>query len=277
MSAKSRLTKLWCLALLAIASVLVGWSPTPGAKTSYFDGISQSYIAPQSLSGQTLEVAAESTGAMHGAIFDESDSPLQTLQVELIPADKHGDAQWYATKRAWTDAAGQYDFKDVAPGEYYVAVLKHGAPDARHPFAGLYYPGADNETGASRILVTAASSMEVPTIRLRRLETVTLKVSVAFEDGIKPAWSNLLFHNISYPDQAIIGDEAPGIENGHGEFTLPKGFEYYASAKVDCDAGPQIDTRESRPMQRIKIEDEYTPEKLVFTIPGPACKLWSPK
>src|ERR1700730_15593993 len=45
------------------------------------------------------------------------------------------------------------------------------------------------------------------------------------------------------------------FHNGTGQFTLPKGFEYDALASVECDAGKAIESRESRPDQRIKAAD----------------------
>ena len=56
--------------------------------------------------------------------------------------------------------------------------------------------------------------------------------------------------------------------------TLPKGFEYDAVASVECDAGKVIESRESRPDQRIKVADGLTPVEMTFVIPGPRCALW---
>jgi hypothetical protein len=67
---------------------------------------------------------------------------------------------------------------------------------------------------------------------------------------------------------------APQIDNGAGEFTLPKGFEYDAVASVECDAGKVIESRESRPDQRIKVAEGFTPTEMTFVIPGPRCALW---
>jgi len=195
----------------------------------------------------------------------------------LIPADQSANKVSGEKICDWTDVLGRYHFDRIQPGEYILAVMKHVAPDGRHPFAGLYYPDTQDEARASRLLVTREVPVELPSIRLPRIETVTLRVRVTFEDGGIPDWSNLLFHNPSFPDQGVIGNEAPGVEHGQGEITLPKGFEYYARAAVDCDSGLKIETRESMPVQQLKIKDGYIPRELLFTIPGPACKLWYPK
>ena len=263
---------------------------TPGLHTegSSWDGsghIGSPYLDYDGSEGQTflvppqqqLEPEPDVSGSVRGMLVDETDSPVRGVEVELIPVGKTGNERWYATLRDWTNQQGEYRFSSVNPGEYFLAVQKRSAPDGRHPFVGTYYPGVDHELSADRILVVASSPTDLHTLRLQRIDTVTLKVTVIFEDGSRPAWSNLLFHNLSFPDQAVIGDEAPGVENGLGEFTIPKGFEYYAQAKVDCDAGPRIETRESRPVQRIRIEDGLTPDEITFLIPGSACRLWSPK
>ena len=114
-------------------------------------------------------------------------------------------------------------------------------------------------------------------MRLQRLETATIKVHVVWQDGSRVERSNLLFHNLSYPHQAVIGDEAPFISDGELQFVVPKGFEYYARAKVDCDAGEKIQTIESRPVQRVKVVDGFTPEEMTFVIPSLPCKFWEPK
>jgi hypothetical protein len=156
-------------------------------------------------------------------------------------------------------------------------VLKSGAPDGQHPFASTYYPGVSDEERADRIYVTAGVPLELHPLWLARIETVALTISVEYEDGTRPAWSTLLFHNPSFPNQAVIGDVAPGVADGAGIVTLPVGFEYDARAKVDCDGRVRIETRESRPIQKLNIRNGHVPAEVKFVIPGPPCTLWFPK
>lgn len=227
-------------------------------------------------SSQQYEMAPDLTGSITGSVADDSDTSISGIEVELMPLDKVGDQRWYATKRDWTNAQGKYVFSKIDPGEYIIAVQMRGAPDGRHPFAGVYYPGVDAEADADRVYVVTGTSLELYPVQLRRLDVVTLKVNVEFEDGSRPNRSNLLFHNLSFPQQAVIGDEAPDIQNGKGEFTLPVGFDYYASAAVDCSGGSRIETRESRPRQRLHVVNDNLPNELTFIIPGSPCTLWSP-
>jgi len=77
-----------------------------------------------------------------------------------------------------------------------------------------------------------------------------------------------------WPLPPLRPKRAPQIDNGTGEFTLPKGFEYDAVASIECDAGKLIEPRMSRPDQRIKVADGLTPAEMTFIIPGPRCPLW---
>lgn len=203
--------------------------------------------------------------------------PIRGVQIELIPADKTGDARWYATLRGQSDKDGSFLFDDVPLGTYVVAFQHENAPDREHPYGLHFYGGGEDERLAERISVVADQLVELQPVTLGQLKTAQIPVEVAFADGLRPAWSNLLFSNSRYPHQAVIGDVAPGIENGKGEMVLPLGFEYYARAKVDCDAGSTIETRESRPIQVVDLSrNSNIPPKLSFVIPGTACKLWSP-
>jgi hypothetical protein len=86
-----------------------------------------------------------------------------------------------------------------------------------------------------------------------------------------------MFHNPQFPEEAVIGSEAPYVEAGRGSMTLPVGFKYQASASVQCDAGTRIDQRESKPVQPVSIVAETPAHELTFVIPGRSCQLWAPR
>jgi hypothetical protein len=117
----------------------------------------------------------------------------------------------------------------------------------------------------------AFDAVSLPRLRLRRLEVVTIKINVLWADGTRPERSNIYFKNILYPGH---GGTLPQIDNGTGKFTLPKGFEYDAVASVECEAGKVIESRESRPNQRINVADGLFPAEMTFVIPGLRCTLW---
>ncbi|HEY6970039.1 MAG TPA: carboxypeptidase-like regulatory domain-containing protein [Candidatus Angelobacter sp.] len=216
-------------------------------------------------------------GALEGNIVDPEGKPVYAIEVSLIPVNKSNDERWYGTYRKWTNKEGRYEFKRVTPGHYVLGAHAEGAPDGKLPFATMYYPEAREEALATVLSIEKSKISQLTLMRLRRVETAIIKVHVVWQDGSQVARSNLLFHNLSYPDQAVIGDEAPFINGGELQFVVPKGFEYYARAKVDCDAGKTIETIESRPVQRIKVADGFTPQEMTFVIPSLPCKFWEPK
>jgi hypothetical protein len=213
-------------------------------------------------------------GCVHGTVVDESGKPMSLIEVDLIPIHKTGDARWYGTHSEWTDVQGRYNFNRIEAGEYFLganAFSSFGAPDAERPFATLYYSAAENESAAVPIRVARSSPVHLSPLRLRKLEVVTVRINVMWPDGTRPERSNIYFKNTLYTPH---GGTAPQIDNGAGEFTLPKGFEYNAVASVECDAGKVIESRESRPDQRIKVADGFTPAEMTFVIPGPPCAFW---
>jgi len=216
-------------------------------------------------------------GCVHGTVVDESGKPISHIEVDLIPIHKTGDARWYGTHSEWTDEQGRYNLNRMEAGEYFLganAFSSFGAPDAERPFATTYYPAAEDESGAVPVTIDRSSPLRLPPLRLGKLEVATIKINVLWSDGTRPERSNIYFQNTLYPRH---GGSAPQIDNGRGEFTLPKGFEYDAVASVECDAGKVIESRESRPDQRIKIADGFTPAEITFVVPGPRCALWKPK
>jgi hypothetical protein len=154
------------------------------------------------------------------------------------------------------------------------AFTASGAPDAERPFATVYYPAVEHESEAVPLRIARSSPLYLPPLRLRKLELTTIKIKVLWPNGTRPERSNIYFGNVLYPRH---GGTAPHIDNGLGEVTLPKGFEYDAAASVNCDAGNTIESRESKPYQRVTVADGRTPSEMTFVIPGPPCPLWSPK
>jgi len=213
-------------------------------------------------------------GCIHGTVVDEGGKPISHIEVDLIPVHKTGDARWYGTHSEWTDDQGRYNLNRMEPGEYLLganAFSSFGAPDAERPFATAYYPAAENESEATLVKIVRSSPLQLSALRLRKLEVAAIRINVLWADGTRPERSNIYFKNVLYPRH---GGTAPQIDNGTGEFTLPKGFEYDAVASVECDAGKLIESRESRPDQRIKVADGLTPVEMTFVIPGPRCPLW---
>lgn len=210
-------------------------------------------------------LASLKNGCIHGTIADERGEPIRGIQVEVLPADKTDEERWFSSRYVRTDSEGKYSVNELDPGVYFVAVHHYNAPHVRQPFATEFYPGTESEAGAERVVVGPNSPVTLKQLRLRSLPLATIDVEVVWSGGTRPRRSNLLFHNLGYPNQATIGDVAPQLDDGTGRFTLPEGYDYLARAKVDCDGREGIESRESA-VQHFTTRDGKTPRKLTFTI-----------
>jgi hypothetical protein len=261
------------LAALVVAGVRrLFWHPNTKGWSSYYQGDISKIRRDQ-------PEQPEPAGSVVGEVLDDNGQPIYAIQVDLMPVDKAragDDERWNARLRDWTDREGTYRFSQLKPGEYLLSVGSESAPTGDRPFAAIYYPGTDREKFSEPIRVHDSMEVALHPLRLRRLPTAVVKVHVRWQDGTPVDWSNLLFHNTSFPYQGVIGDEAPGIKDGEGEFTLPIGFEYYARAAATCDAGAQVKSEESRPVQKIGLAEGNIPQELTFVIPASPCKHWSP-
>jgi hypothetical protein len=227
---------------------------------------------------QATQIAAD-TGAISGRIVDENDQPVYLIEMVLVPAEKiHAgeDELEDAELTSRTNKQGTYTFANLKPGEYFLSAGTRGAPTGDRPFFPIYYPGTDREQFSEPVRVRGSMQIEVRPLRLRRMPVAKIKAHVRWKDGTTMDWSNLLFHNPSFPHQAVIGDESIGVRNGNAEVTLPMGFDYYARAVTQCDAGARIDSRESQPVQQIRIDAEHIPAELTFVIQTEPCKPWIP-
>lgn len=224
------------------------------------------------------ESQSEITGALSGTVVDENNFPVYAIDVTLTPVGRTAPTADQSSDNLhnWTEKDGSYEFVRLKPGEYILGVGTRGAPTGERPFKTSYYPGTDRKESSESVRVQGNLKIELQPLRLKRLQTATIKIHVKWEDGTPVERSNLLFHNLSFPDQGVIGDTAPQITNGEGEFVVPLGFEYYARAGVWCDGGTKIDMRESRPVQQLRIDATHIPQELTFVMHSSPCKLWTP-
>jgi len=229
-------------------------------------------------SGNADEGQSKMTGALSGTVVDENNVPVHAIDVTLTPAGETAAAVNQSSDglKDWTKKDGSYEFSHLKPGGYLLGVGTRGAPTGERPFKTSYYPGTDRKESSELICVQGNLKIELRPLHLNRLQTATIKIHVKWENGTPVERSNLLFYNPSFPDQGVIGDEAPQITNGEGEFVVPLGFEYYARAGVWCDGGTQIDMRESRPVQQLRIDATHIPQELTFVMHSAPCKLWTP-
>lgn len=229
--------------------------------------------------GTQITEIAQGQSAISGSIVDENNQPVYLMQMVLVPAEKiHAgeDEHENAELTSRTNKQGTYTFANLKPGEYFLSAGTRDAPTGVRPFSPVYYPGTDLEKFSEPVRVQGSMQIELRPLRLRRMPVAKIKAHVRWKDGTSMDWSNLLFYNPSFPHQGVIGNESIGVAHGSADITLPMGFDYYARAVTQCDAGDKIDSRESRPVQLIRIDERHLPRELTFIIETEPCKPWIP-
>ena len=280
---RHRVPRLLASILMVAATVLgvyEGPSGNQARRTSGFiDTLPGSGVIGLPTSGASgIEDSADRGGRIHGSLIDEDGLAVGGIEVELIPSGQSElEEEWGRRQSVWSSKSGEYEFRNVPQGEYFVGVHVKEAPDGKLPFQTAYYPGTSQQAEAQKVYVAENDHVSLQWIRLQGIETIAIPISLRWRDGEKVERGNLLFNNLSYPDSAPVGGFAPQIDNGEGTITLPLGFQYRARAKVDCDTGSKIETIESRPVQTFLVNENQHPEKLVFVIPSLKCELWRPR
>lgn len=220
-------------------------------------------------------IASETAGCIHGVVLEDRGNAVKGLEIEVIPGWVRDHPAEPGFRREWTDVKGRFNVDVLEPGAYVIAVHYTNAPFERQPYSTSFYPGVEEETRAEAIVVDQKSPSYLKPFHIRSLPVATIEVTVAWPDGTRPQRSNLMFHNRSFPRQAVIGDVAPQIDDGAGSFRAPVGFDYEVRANVQCDAGDRIESRESL-SESISIGNADDTPKISLRIPGLPCNLWHP-
>lgn len=218
---------------------------------------------------------------IQGRVLDDHGSPVYAIEVDLVPVLENGEIPegripYNETASDFTNSKGEYLLSPEQAGRYVVSVQWNAPPSTSHPFLTRYYPDSADLKQAQKLEITPALHLTLDPIQLQRVARARVPVSVSWSDGKPEPDAYLLFTNNQYPQFGAIGSEALHPD-ADGTVLLPVGFEYHATAQVDCDAGP-------------KIESVYTPRltfslksasvqirPLHFVLPGNPCRVWHPQ
>ena len=214
-------------------------------------------------------------GCIHGAVVTADGVPIRGVYVDFAPLT--APANTHPTFTDWTvaDRKGRFSFDNLEPGEYMVGIHIHSAPSKEQPYPTTFYPGVNEDANAAHLTIMANRRSMLSAMKVPRLALTAFAVEVRWSDGTHPMRSNLLVQNTKF-NQATIGESAPQIDNGWGEFTLPKNYDYIVHAAVECDGATQIEQRETQ-YTPLRVTDHAEPDHVVLTLPGAPCKLWTPK
>jgi len=210
-----------------------------------------------------------------GRVVDDRGLPVYAIEVDLVPTFVDSELQWARAIRDWTNENGEFIFRPEDKGRYFLSVLWDAPPSSRLPFLPRYYPDATEQSQAEILEITPALHLNLAPIKLHRLELVKVPVSMSWLNGKAEPGAYLLFNNPLFPNHGAIGDESMHPDK-EGMVSLPAGFEYQASAQVDCDAGQRISSART-PLLTFSTKPGISVAPLHLVFPGEPCNVWHPK
>lgn len=174
-----------------------------------------------------LDLFFEPSGGIRGRVIGPSGEAIYDLPMRLSQTmDLSGS--WI---RQTTDRSGEFEFRAIKPGKYYLGIFNDGLMSQRVPFATVYYPGTFDGREA-RMVEIGPDVIENLLIQVTELmPTTEIKGRLVFSDG-SPARGSVRFE----PDGPPFSSEGAGSsEDGH--FTL----KIIASAKGKIVGHSNID------------------------------------
>jgi len=127
------------------------------------------------------DIRTQSDGRISGRVIDSNGQPTSNARVDLIPADTENE-QIILMKgeHERTDNQGNYEFKEISPGRYYLGINLREEPRGEFPYPRTYFPGVADQ-GKATIIVLVDGQKQAgydvilpPRIEVRGVEGVFL-------------------------------------------------------------------------------------------------------
>jgi hypothetical protein len=213
---------------------------------------------------------------IQGRVLDDRGLPVYAIEVDLVPVPENRETPHWLANSGFTNEEGEYTLSPEQAGRYMLSVQWNAPPSTRNPFLTRYYPDTIDPKQAETLEITPARHLTMNPIRLERLGLVKVPVSITWSNGQPEPDAYLLLINTLYPDSGVIGSESLHPDTD-GTVSAPVGFEYRATAQVECDAGQTIQSAYT-PEQIFSLKSanaQTTP--LHFVLPGNPCRVWHPR
>jgi hypothetical protein len=145
-----------------------------------------------------------------GRVIGPAGEPINEAPIRLSTKIDFSD---YGV-RLTTDRSGEFEFRAIKPGKYYLGIFNDGVISSGVPFTTVYYPGTSNKAEA-RLVEIGSDVVESLLIQVPELIPITeIKGRFVFSDGT-PARGGIRFE----PDGPPFRSEGASLsEDGH--FTL---------------------------------------------------------
>jgi protocatechuate 3,4-dioxygenase beta subunit len=234
-----------------------------GYRTSYYDEHDNFNSAIVTGDGQdtgNLLFRLPASAVLRGVVTADGGDPVENAQVMLFRKPTDGENNGHMQQRGGvqTDDTGAYEFNDLTPGEYYIAVkgepwyAQHG--DHFHPrttepspldvaYPITYFDSTIDENAASPITLSWGAR-EQADINLHAVPAVVFRIPVA-RPGPQITLQQKVFGNLVNQQAIGLGDgpvsgalDIPGFAPGNYEIELgnpPRRMTVDAASEVDLD------------------------------------------
>jgi protocatechuate 3,4-dioxygenase beta subunit len=216
----------------------------------------------QHIAGYSISLAPE--GVITGTVADEFGEAVRNLQAVLYRAVyRYGTRRFMRMAMAQTDDLGKFRLSGLAPGSYYLAMMRWpqgritpppseaAGSEASVAFGMLWYPNAATVADATPITVGAAAEVPVQVV-MRRTKVMRIRGTVISEEGEIARPPMIALTPRGMPMGTMVGSL---ILHRGGEFEItgvPAG-SYLLSARVP-EEGAASQPGPSTPMAYLPVE-----------------------
>ncbi len=212
-------------------------------------------------------------GRISGKVIDASGRPLDEVRVDLVKAETlSNDRTDIKSWAAWSDEAGNYEFRLVQPGRYYLGINLVGGPDNEYPYPTTYFPNSSTPNQAKIIEVGEGIKIKGYDFKLTRLIEREVKGTVVWSDG-RPATDVNVVIGLADDPHWTMGNSLAVANAGNsaevakdGSFSIKRldGFRYKVQA-YKIEQSP-YKFYESETFE-ITISENMPPLKLMIPLP----------
>lgn len=202
-----------------------------------------------------------------GKIKTEDGAILKDIGVNLIPVDQINARYQKDSRYASADEDGNYLFKDVPAGTYYLGVRLSRISETNFPYPRTFYPGTTNLETAAQITISEGQTFENFDFTLAK-KLAPRKVSgiVVMPDG-KPAKASVCVEEVEYAEGSMCQNGIETDAQGKFSFVLPDNMRFL----IRSHAQFQNNQRHAEPVEVSKNGD-VSNIKLVISEPNGSCE-----